>query len=222
MMRMTLRIGFVAATLFVSAQTSQAAVLTVADPSDPITWSFNTGTSTLDGTGTISATGFNSSTLTLTVTLTNNADLTSERLTAFGFGITPNATAVSFSDAADGGMEGASLGANFPSVQDVEVCAYGGSNCAGGANGGIAGAGGSDTFQIILTGTWGSSVTIDPIAFKYQTGYGSFEFGPTTTTTTTTTNGSGASSNLPEPGTSALLLLGFGAASLAVKRRRAA
>jgi hypothetical protein len=70
MMRMTLRIGFVAATLFVSAQTSQAAVLTVADPSDPITWSFNTGTSTLDGTGTISATGFNSSTLTLTVTLT--------------------------------------------------------------------------------------------------------------------------------------------------------
>jgi hypothetical protein len=48
---------------------------------------------------------------------------------------------VSFSDAADGGMEGASLGANFPSVQDVEVCAYGGSNCAGGANGGDRGCG---------------------------------------------------------------------------------
>ncbi len=69
-------------------------------------------------------------------------------------------------------------------------------NCSGGGNGGILG-GGSDAFTVGLLGTWGSSVEIDPIGFKYQTGSGSFEF----------TTGNGGS--VPEPGALALFLLGL-------------
>ncbi len=56
----------------------------------------------------------------------------------------------------------------IPSLAKIEVCAFGGNNCAGGGNGGIYGAGGSDTFSILLGGTWGTSVDIAPIGFKYQ------------------------------------------------------
>jgi hypothetical protein len=217
-------IGIVAATLFVSAQTSQAAVISSGTPSTgTVPFSFNTGSTTLDGTYSITGSGFGTATLTLTIVLVNNADTSSERLTAFGFGVTPNVAAngVGFIDAADGGMVNASLGANFPAFQDVEVCSFGGPNCAGGGGGGIDGAGGSDTFMVTLTAlagtTWGT-VTLDPIAFKFQTNYGSFEFGPTTSSTTN----SGGSSGVPEPGTTALMLLGAGALSLAIKRRRAA
>jgi hypothetical protein len=173
----------------------------------------------LDGTGTLSVSGFSSNSLTVTVTLNNDAPTPGQggdRLTSFGFGIDPNATGISFNDAADGGMIAAVLN-NIPSLNTIEACAYGGNNCSGGSNGGIL-AGASDTFQIILAGTWGTSVDIAPIGFKYQTGAGSFEF----TASSTGAPPSGLSFGVPEPGTSALLLLGVGALSLAIKRRRAA
>jgi len=130
-----------------------------------------------------------------------------ERLTAFGFGIDPNATSVGFVDAADGGMINAALGATFPAIQGIDVCARGGSTCAGGGNGGIF-AGASDTFAVVLGGTWGSSVTIDPLALKYQTGYGSFEFSPP---------GNPPGGSVPAPGPLALFL--FGLAGLGARSR---
>ena len=217
MNRLSKWLGIAAVTFVSTASVAQGAIiLSTGDSSENFSWSFTTsGGAVLDGTGTISATGFNSSSLILTVTLNNDANLTSERLTAFGFGITPNATAVSFSDAADGGIEGAVLGGNFPAFQAVEVCAYGGPNCSGGGGGGIVG-GASDTFILTLTGTWGSSVTLDPVAFKYQTGAGSFEFD------TSSGPGSGGSSGLPEPATTALLTMGLGMLGATIRRRRAA
>jgi hypothetical protein len=143
-------------------------------------WSYNTGTSMLTGNGSLMVGGFNSSSLTVNVTLNNTSLLGGqggERLTAFGFGIDPNATSVGFVDANDGGLVNAVLGQNFPAYRGVEICAIGGNTCAGGANGGIFG-GASDTFSIVLGGTWGNSVNIDPIAIKYQTGYGSFRSPP--------------------------------------------
>jgi hypothetical protein len=81
-------------------------------------------------------------------------------------------------------------------VPGVEVCAWGGSNCSGGSNGGIF-AGTSDMFNVTLgrSTNW-DSVTIDPIGLRYQTGYGSFTFGT-------------PGNSVPEPGPTALMTLGL-------------
>jgi hypothetical protein len=184
------------------------------DSSNPynFSWSYNTGTSLLTGNGSLSITGFNSSLLSINVSLTNTSQIGGqggERLTSFGFGIDPNATSVGFSDANDGGMKSASfaMGALPANVKNVEVCAFGGPNCAGGGNGGIY-AGTTDVFTILLGGTWGSSVNIDPIGVRYQTGYGSYTFKV----------GDPPSTSVPEPTT--LTLLGAGLLALGASRRR--
>lgn len=178
---------------------AQAAVVSSSDNSFGFSWDYDTGSSHLTGLGSMTVNGFNTSALSLSISLTNTSLLGGqggERLTAFGFGIDPNATGVSFFDSLDAGMINAVMGATFPAVKTVEICSFGGSNCAGGGNGGIYGGGASDSFVLMLAGSWGGSVTIDPLAFKYQTGYGSFEF----------TNE--PPRKVPEPASGALLLLG--------------
>src|SRR5262245_45445348 len=122
------------------------AVLVDASTNNPLafSWNFASAAGALTGGGTMTITGFNSTTLTIAVTLNNTSGLASNRLTSWGFGITPNATAVGFGDSSDGGMINASL-SSIPSLASIEVCAFGGPNCSGGGSGGIAG-GGSDTF----------------------------------------------------------------------------
>lgn len=194
---------------------AQAVVLSSATNPYNFTWSFNSAAGVLSGAGSLSLSGFNSSALTVAITLNNTSGLASNRLTAFGFGINPNATGIAFSDANDGGMVGATLD-NIPSLNAIEVCAWGGNNCSGGGNGGISG-GGSDAFSVILAGTWGNSVDIAPIGFKYQTGAGSFEF----TTASSTTSTSTSSGNLvPEPLSATLVGLGLAIAGLTTARRR--
>lgn len=190
----------------------------------------------MTGTGSLTVSGFNSNSLTVGVSLTNTSTSGGqggERLTGFGFGIDPNATSVGFSDLSDGGMIGATLG-SLPSLSTIEICAYSNNNCQGGGNGGIFGAGGTDSFSIILGGTWGSSVNIDPIGFKYQTGYGSFEFTSSTSTTSTTsttgtssgtsttstTSTGGSSGAAPEPLSTTMVGLGLALLGLTAHRRR--
>jgi hypothetical protein len=195
-----------------------ASMATIVDSGNPLnfSWSFDTGSSLLTGFGSMTLSGFNTNSLSMSVSLTNTSQVGGqggERLTSFGFGIDPNATSIGFGDAADGGMVGASM-SSIPSLASIEVCAYGGNNCSGGGNGGIF-AGASDTFSLLLGGNWGSSVNIEPIGFKYQTGYGSFEF-----TSSSSSSSSSSSGALPEPASASLVGLGLGLLGFGFARRR--
>lgn len=207
----------IAGAVMVAGMCAAQAVVISSSSNNPYTfnWSFNSVAGALTGTGTMTLSGFNSSSLTIAITLNNTSGLSSNRLTSFGFGINPNATGITFSDANDGGMVGATLD-NIPSLNAIEVCAWGGNNCSGGGNGGILG-GGSDSFSVILAGTWGDSVDIAPIGFKYQTGSGSFEFTTASSTTTTSTSGGNL---VPEPLSATLVGLGLAIAGLTTARRR--
>jgi hypothetical protein len=204
-----------ATTMLAAFGTPSHAVLISATTNNPyfFSWSFDTGTSLLTGSGLMTLAGFNSNTLAVTVTLNNTSQITGqggERLVGFAFGIDPNASWIGFSDANDGGLWSASWanGALAANVPGVEICAYGGSNCSGGSNGGIY-AGNNDTFTILLGGNWGSQVNIDPIGLRYQTGYGSFTF-PSTS----------SSGQVPEPASAGLAGLGLALIGVSLWRRR--
>jgi MYXO-CTERM domain-containing protein len=200
--------------LGLASGSSNAVVISSGANSHAFSWNFWTGSYFLTGNGSLTVVdGFNSNQLTVEFTLNNtspNPGQGGDRLVAFGFGIDPNATGVSFQDAADGGMRYANFapnGALVSNVPGVEICAWSGPNCNGNASNGIY-AGTGDTFRILLAGTWGSEVNVDPIGLRYQTGNGSFTFRVP------------PPSNVPAPGPLALFLLGL--AGVAAHRRRAA
>ena len=94
------------------------------------------------------------------------------RLTAFGFGLTPEGT---FSNLVNGSIYQWAF-TNFPAFQRVDVCLTSGGGCAGGGAGGLnQGQSTPDSHSVTITGDFTNGVTIVPIPAKFQTSLGSLE-----------------------------------------------
>lgn len=169
-----------------------------------------------------------STSATIAVTVTNNSSGPgTNRIVSFGIDtIAPTLTSVSDSGT-DAASWGESLATNFPGFQKVDLCAWAGNNCSGGANAGVL-EGGSSSFNLILgynTITSPFSITFNsPFPTKWQAvgNHGnSWELDASTTSVCTTDCGVTPPQIIPEPGTLALFGLGviaLGAFSLRQRR----
>ena len=168
--------------------TGHALVLNTTTPSGTFNWEEIVNGFTLMGNGSVTVSGFNTNQLILDFMLNNTTTPsgTDDKTTlyAFGFGIDPNATGVTFSDSSyamtgetstgmsDAGMVTKAGSTNFTGhpIANIEVCAFSANNCSGFGNViGIA-AGNFDAFRLTLDGKWGSVVTLNPIAMEYKAG----------------------------------------------------
>ena len=155
---------------------AQATVFVNGNTSFTVTWSSAQTTPGLLATAKFTVTNFSSTSFVMTVTNVANTMPTSPdinaRLTAFGFGLTPDAN---FSSLVGGTVYQWAL-TNFPGFQKVDVCLTSGGGCAGGGNGGLnQGQATNEGYSITIVGDFSKGATITPLPAKFQTGLGSVE-----------------------------------------------
>ena len=141
-------------------------------------------------------------------TLTNNSTLpiTAATVSAFGFDVDPNVSGASITSTV---FNGTSSG-NIANGRSVELCFTAGPNCAGGASNGVdIGGSTSGTFTLNFTGNAGD-ITLSNLNTRILSIAGAGNV----------TSATGITTAVPEPGTWALMLIGFGAMGVSLRRSR--
>ena len=149
--------------------------------------------------------------------LTNTSNLAlnpTSRVRSFGFDdIGLDTTTGSATTADTNGFDTLSFDENFPTgLGNREFCLFDSpGNCIGGSSGAIVGDAATGSFTLDYAGTGLTQITLDNFAVRFQS---------------TGVNGQGSGTGVPilapvpEPGTWAMMLLGFGAAGVAMRRRK--
>ena len=155
---------------------AQTQVFVNGNTSFTVTWQGVKPGATLLATARFTVSNFSSTSFVMTVTdVANTMPTTPDinaRLTAFGFGLTPEAT---FTNLVNGSIYDWDF-TNFPAFQRVDVCLTSGGGCAGGGTEGLnQGQSTPDSHSVTITGNFSSGVTIVPIPAKFQTALGSLE-----------------------------------------------
>lgn len=198
---------------------SATSIVVTSDTQFTVNWLYTSTTPQLEGSARFTISNFSATGFDLTIDLITNSTSTTPnigaRLTSFGFGLSPNFT--SYSSVVNGVTYSWGF-SNFPAFGQVDVCGFGGQNCAGGGNGGLrSGQTMAGNMSIHFSGNFAGGVTISPIPVKFQTRIGSFEFEGCI-------EGDPSCDPdlplVPEPGTLALLGIGLAAAAVHVRRRR--
>jgi hypothetical protein len=145
-----------------------------------------------------------------TYALLNNSSDPSTNITGFGFNVTGGT--IDFSTTtATGDFDGISHG-SISGGASVDFCATAGPNCAGGSDGGpTPGNTANGTIALEFTSLPDSITLSNPIIRMQNTG-------PNGTGSDIGTPG--GTPPMPEPGTWALMLLGFGVTGMAIRRSR--